>query len=67
MARNIKSKTTERPLTLKERAHKVSVYFEPEVYDQLRAISYTERIRVHSLILEGVEFVIKKHAKRTAA
>ena len=67
MGKKDKDKTVERPPTLKERTHQVSVYLEPVTYEQLRAIAYAERTKMHSLILEGIEMVMKKRAKRNAA
>ena len=67
MGKKDKDKTVERPPTLKERTHQVSVYLEPVTYEQLRAIAYAERTKMHSLILEGIDMVMKKRAKRNAA
>src|SRR5215217_7402361 len=41
--------------TLKERARQLSVYLEPPVYDQLRDLAYTERAKMHALMLEAVD------------
>lgn len=49
-----------RQATLKERAKQLSVYLEPEVYDQLRDIAYTERTKIHTLMLEGLDLLFKK-------
>jgi hypothetical protein len=45
--------------TLKERAKQLSVYLEPPVYDQLRDIAYTERTKIHQLMLEGLDLLFK--------
>ena len=45
--------------TLKERAKQLSVYLEPPVYDQLRELAYTERTKIHSLMLEAVDLLFK--------
>ena len=58
MARKGEGKTAERGPTLKERAHQVSLYLEPDVYDQLRDIAHVERTKMHSLILEGIGMVL---------
>ena len=46
--------------TLKERAKQLSVYLEPPVYDQLRDIAYTERTKIHPLMLEGLDLLFKQ-------
>lgn len=46
--------------TLKQRAHQMSVYLEPPVYDQLRDIAHVERTKLHALLMEGVDLVLKK-------
>jgi hypothetical protein len=46
--------------TLKERAKQLSVYLEPPVYDQLRDIAYTERTKIHQLMLEALDLLFQK-------
>jgi hypothetical protein len=46
--------------TLKERARQLSVYLEPPVYDQLRDLAYTERTKMHALMLEAVDLLFKQ-------
>jgi hypothetical protein len=46
--------------TLKQRAHQLSVYLEEPVYDKLRDIAFHERTKLHPLILEGIDLVLKK-------
>ena len=45
--------------TLKERAKQLSVYLEPSVHDQLRDIAYTERTKIHQLMLESLDLLFK--------
>jgi len=45
--------------TLKERAKQLSVYLEPPVYEQLRDLAYTERTKIHQLMLEAVDLLFK--------
>ena len=45
--------------TLKQRAKQLSVYLEPPVYDQLRDLGYTERTKMHALMLEAVDLLFK--------
>lgn len=49
--------------TLKERAHQLSVYLEPPVYEALREIAHTHHGKLHGLMLEGVDFVLRKHGQ----
>jgi hypothetical protein len=46
--------------TLKQRAYQLSVYLEAPVYETLREIAHVERIKLHPLILEGIDLVLKK-------
>ena len=46
--------------TLKERAHQLSVYLEAPVYDRLRDIAHEERTKLHPLILEAIDLLLKK-------
>jgi hypothetical protein len=48
------------PGTLKQRAHQLSVYLEEPVYEKLRDIAFHERTKLHPLILEGIDMVLKK-------
>lgn len=45
--------------TLKERSKQLSVYLEPSVHDQLRDIAYTERTKIHQLMLEALDLLFK--------
>jgi hypothetical protein len=54
-----------RAATLKERAKQLSVYLEPEVYDQLRDIAYTERTKIHSLMLEGLDLLFRDRGAKS--
>lgn len=45
--------------TLKERAKQLSVYLETPVHDQLRDIAYTERTKIHQLMLEALDLLFK--------
>lgn len=51
--------------TLKERAKQMSVYLEPPVYDQLRDIAHTERTKIHTLILEGLDLLFRDRGARS--
>jgi hypothetical protein len=45
---------------LKDRTRQLSVYLEPGVYDQLRDIAYTERTKMHPLLLEALDLLFRK-------
>lgn len=45
--------------TLKQRSKQLSVYLEPAVHDQLRDIAYTERTKIHQLMLESLDLLFK--------
>ena len=45
---------------IKERTHQFSLYIEPEVYDVLRGIAFEERIKLHALVTEGLDLVLRK-------
>ena len=51
--------------TLKERARQLSVYLEPPIYDQLRALAFAERTKMHALMLEAVDLLFKKRGARS--
>ena len=51
--------TGPRPGTLMARTHQFSLYLEPAVHDKLREIAYVERIKIHQLVMEGVDLVLK--------
>lgn len=50
--------------TLKERTKQLSVYLEPAVYDQLRDIAYTERTKIHPLMLEALDLLFSQRGAR---
>jgi predicted DNA-binding ribbon-helix-helix protein len=57
---------TQKPVgegTLKERAHQLSVYLEEPVYEELREIAHVERTKLHQLILEGINAVLKRRGR----
>lgn len=49
--------------TLKERAHQASLYLEPEVYEVLRDIAHEERTKLHALLLEAVDLLLKRRGQ----
>lgn len=55
------------PLTRPADIHKTTIYVPVAVHDRLREIAFTERKRVHDLIMEGLDRVMESrgHAERT--
>ncbi len=51
--------------TLKERSKQLSVYLDPPVYDQLRDIAYTERTKIHPLMLEALDLLFSSRGARS--
>jgi hypothetical protein len=51
--------------TLKERSKQLSVYLDPAVYEQLRDIAYTERAKIHPLMLEALDLLFKDRGARS--
>ena len=52
-----------RPPRLKERTHAVSVYLEPPVFERLRVLAFEERTKMHTLMLEAVDLLLKKRGQ----
>ena len=53
------------PLTRSD-IHKTTIYIPDAVHDRLREIAYTERRKVHDLLMEGIDRVMENrgHAER---
>lgn len=45
---------------LKDRTKQLSLYLEDPVYDQLREIAHAERKKMHQLIVESIDLLLKK-------
>lgn len=58
-------KPLQTPKTLKQRAKQMSVYLEPEVYDQLRDIAHVERTKIHPLMLEALDMLFRQRGARS--
>jgi hypothetical protein len=48
---------------LKERTHAISVYLEPPVFERLRILAFEERTKMHTLMLEAVDLLLKKRGQ----
>ena len=46
--------------TLRERTKQLSLYLEEPVYDALREIAHVERSKMHQLVVEGIDLLLKK-------
>jgi hypothetical protein len=46
--------------TLRDRSKQLSLYLEEPVYDALREIAHVERSKMHQLIVEGIDLLLKK-------
>ena len=53
------------PLAVKEKAKPVglSVRLDNETHETLRRIAFDERVSIHSLLMEGVDLVLRKRLK----
>jgi hypothetical protein len=49
------SPAAERPGTVHS-----SLYLHPAVYDALREIAYTERLKIHAVVLEGIDAALRR-------
>jgi hypothetical protein len=45
---------------IKQRCHQMSLYLEDPVFDVLRGIAFEERVKMHQLLLEAVDLLLKK-------
>lgn len=61
----VSNENTRPRATLKERAKQLSVYLEPAVHDQLRDLAYTERTKIHSLMLEALDMLFKQRGAQS--
>jgi hypothetical protein len=49
-----------KPTGIKQRCHQLSLYLEDPVFDQMRSIAFEERVKMHQLLLEAVDLLLKK-------
>ena len=47
------------PARRKPRTVQQTVYLTPAVHDQLRELAFAERVKMHSLLMEGLDLVFK--------
>jgi hypothetical protein len=43
------------------------VYLAPAVHDQLRELAFAERVRMHTLLMEGLDLVFKSRGLKPMA
>jgi hypothetical protein len=44
-----------------------TVYLPPAVHDQLRELAFTERVKMHALIMEGLDTVFRSRGLKSLA
>lgn len=44
-----------------------SLYLHPAVYDALREIAYNERLKIHDLVVEGIDAMLRKRGYPSVA
>lgn len=52
---------------IKQRATQMTLYLEDPAYDQLRELAFTERTKMHPLILEAIDLLFKKRGLKSLA
>lgn len=52
---------------IKQRATQMTLYLEPPAYDQLRELAFTERTKMHPLILEAIDLLFRKRGLKSLA
>jgi predicted DNA-binding ribbon-helix-helix protein len=45
---------------LRARTKQLSLYLEEPVYEELRNLAFSERVKMHQLIVEGVDLMLRK-------
>ena len=51
-----------RPTTVQQ-----TVYLPPAVHDQLRELAFSERVKMHALLMEGLDLVFKARGLKSLA
>ncbi|MGE3778887.1 MAG: hypothetical protein AB7F89_17005 [Pirellulaceae bacterium] len=46
--------------TLRARTKQLSLYLEEPVYEELRNLAFSERVKMHQLIVEGVDLMLRR-------
>jgi hypothetical protein len=45
---------------LRARTKQLSLYLEEPVYEELRNLAFSERVKMHQLIVEGVDLMLRR-------
>jgi hypothetical protein len=53
--------------TTKEATIQQTVYLPPAVHDQLRELAFSERVKMHALIMEGLDAVFRARGLKSIA
>ena len=53
--------------TTKEATVQQTVYLPPAVHEQLRELAFSERVKMHALIMEGLDTVFRTRGLRSVA
>ena len=48
-----------KPIAQRPRTVQQTVYLPPAVHDQLRELAFSERVKMHALLMEGLDLVFK--------
>ena len=59
----VKTRAEGRKAAAKGKPIGLSVRLEPEMHDRLRRVAFEKRVSIHSLILEGLEVVLRKYGE----
>ncbi len=57
----------ERRRTTKDATVQQTVYLPPAVHDQLRELAFSERVKMHALIMEGLDDVFRARGLKSVA
>jgi hypothetical protein len=56
-----------KPLPKRPRTVQQTVYLPPAVHDQLRELAFSERVKMHALLMEGLDLVFKARGLKPLA
>ena len=54
-----------RPSATKQATVQQTVYLPPAVHDQLRELAFSERVKMHALIMEGLDAVFRQRGLKS--
>ena len=56
-----------KPFPKRPRTVQQTVYLPPAVHDQLRELAFSERVKMHALLMEGLDLVFKARGLKPLA